>query len=273
MPDAIPLRNPFSYAPSKRAVGIQWNRHTMRLNLPDLGSDFPVTPIGSTGKMPSRSDKGNITVQPGIYLLGDYPVEKVSTEFYAPPSDDNLPPAWIPEPALPENVLLDGNGHAKIFFSHGSKSKATIDWGNKLSVTANADCYGWDPEFVQFGYAVDPPTGSCRTLKLKIHSLHNETFPLQVELGLNNAQAFGALIELRPGENEYEIDLRKFRPVALARHSANPSFLPVLSTVEAPTKCFDSARIESLRFTIGPGLDAEQKKHQLGLHVGKAWLE
>lgn len=273
MPDAITLRNPFSYRPNEQAVGIAWKLHDMQLNLPGLRENFTVTPITSSNPEAGLAVQDRLSIAPGVYLLGDFPVGQVSPEYFAPPADSDLPPAWAHKRTLPEHVLMDGRDTSKLFFSHGSKNKANIKWDQYPSISAKAKCYGWDPKFVQFGYVVTAPKKKYGTLKLTIKSLHDEAYPIQVELGMNDGQTFGTRLELEPGKQHYEVALKKLTPVALARLDANPSFLPVYSTFKPPEIDFDPARLESLRFTIGPGLKDEQKKNELGLSVEKAWLE
>lgn len=273
MPDAITLRNPFSYRPTEKAAGVAWTVQDMQLNLPGLDESFTVTPLTNAEQMSRTSIQKHFSVEPGVYLLGSYSAENVSTEFAAPEADAKLPPTWTAENKRSDNVLVDDRNQSGLFFSQGSRRKANRTWDRNPSITAQANCYGWDPKFVQFGYAVTAPQMKYRTLKLTIKPLHNKDYPIQVELGMNDGQIFGTQLKLKPGKQRYEVPLNNLKPVALARHDANPSFLPARSTFKASKTGFDLARIESLRFTIGPGLNDKQKKHELGLSVEKAWVE
>ena len=273
MPDAIPLRSPFTYNPRKQAVDIEWNQHAMILDLPGLEATFPVIKLNPGNGEKSYAADGTISVTPGIYLLGNFPADKVSHEYHSPLPEHLEPSKSHPDNIKEEYVLHDGKDHSRIFFSQGSRNKAIIKWGRNLSVTTQAGCYDWDPQFVQFGYAIETPSKNFRTLHLNIRSLHDAPYPVQVELGQNNGQIFGFKLELNPGSNAYAISLEDMKPVQLARHEANPSFLPAISSFKAGTGTLNTSRLESLRFTFGPGLTQAQQEQALGLQLEKASLK
>ena len=93
MPDAIAVEDPFERAsPSKHVVRIFHRANQMKLNLPDLGNQFSVTPVneGNQAKVPVN---GNVfSVVPGVYLLasgnmeGRIQVPGEWKKFYAPPA-------------------------------------------------------------------------------------------------------------------------------------------------------------------------------------------
>ena len=69
MPDAIPIRDPFERAsPSKKVTVIEWNTHSIQLDLPGLGDRFEVHRVDST-MPPLVTNHGSWQASPGIYLL------------------------------------------------------------------------------------------------------------------------------------------------------------------------------------------------------------
>lgn len=70
MPDAITVRDPFEKAsPAKEVVRIQWEEEMMRLNLPDLGDGFTVTPMDSGNTRSATAADGGFRIWPGVYLV------------------------------------------------------------------------------------------------------------------------------------------------------------------------------------------------------------
>jgi hypothetical protein len=70
MPDAVQVRDPFE-KPSlkKEVVSIVWNTWNMKVNLPDLGTDFKVTALNAGNSYQTNSSDTGFAIQPGIYLL------------------------------------------------------------------------------------------------------------------------------------------------------------------------------------------------------------
>jgi hypothetical protein len=274
MPDAVRVRNPFQYKPGETAVVIQWNKHTMELRLPDLGKSFAVTPLNEGNTHSAKAADGAFPIQPGVYLLGEHPADTVSAEFHAPAHNSDLAEPYETTPPASKNELARGDDSARLFFSHGSSNKAEINWGKNFSVNANANIYGWPPKFVQFGYSLRcKPEGEFTKLVVSAKSLNDHESPVQVSLGMDDGSVFGSMIELEPKMGVHAIKLSQLKPVPLARYAANPSFLPALAEIDPPSKKLDLSRVETIRFTIGPGLTDKQKKERHGIQFERAWLE
>ncbi|MDX2183274.1 MAG: hypothetical protein SFW08_04740 [Gemmatimonadaceae bacterium] len=69
-PDAVPVEDPFSRGGLDRTVTrLYWREHAMRLTMPNLGSDFSVTPLNAGNAHRPVVTDGRTTVRPGVYLL------------------------------------------------------------------------------------------------------------------------------------------------------------------------------------------------------------
>lgn len=98
MPDALIIDNPYGRNSLDKTVAmIQWNARPMTIRLPDLGSNFKVSPLnaGNTNE-PAVSD-GGFVIRPGTYLLSktgqknDWAADDMWQdirlgEFHAPPA-------------------------------------------------------------------------------------------------------------------------------------------------------------------------------------------
>lgn len=94
--------------------------------------------------------------------------------------------------------------------------------------------------------------------KLIIRIQSNQSFPLQVALANHLGQAFGALVELIPGKNEYSVLFSDLKPVPLVLlPRPYPGFLPYYFQTPA-TAVFDITTTENLLLSVGPGIPASE---------------
>ena len=108
---------------------------------------------------------------------------------------------------------------------------------------------------------------------LEGRSLTENPLTLQVAVVLDNGAAYGGLMTLEPERGIYRLaldDLHPVKTVTLPR--PYPSFLPYYLEHNLPHD-FDVNRIESIQFSIGPGLSAEDQKAAHGLGLVRVWLE
>jgi beta-galactosidase len=70
MPDAIFIRDPFE-KPSlnKEVTRIQWQSNQMKINIPNLGSDFTIKGLNEGNPFSSQSTSNGFKLSPGSYLL------------------------------------------------------------------------------------------------------------------------------------------------------------------------------------------------------------
>ncbi|EMR00768.1 hypothetical protein ADICEAN_04112 [Cesiribacter andamanensis AMV16] len=103
MPDAIPIRDPYAKAsPAKEVTRIQWQAHSMRIQLPDLSPTFRIEGANEGNSLRTNSREGAFTIAPGTYLLrrgekgGKTPTGKLKgilgmAEFVAPQPRSSAP--------------------------------------------------------------------------------------------------------------------------------------------------------------------------------------
>lgn len=104
-------------------------------------------------------------------------------------------------------------------------------------------------------------------INIKARSLTNTPLKLQVALVMDNGMSFGGMVEISDKTDIYSIELSSLKPVkTVTLPRPYPSFLPYYFDHEL-SDSFDINRVESIQFSIGPGLnDKEQKQaHGLGL--------
>lgn len=90
MPDVIPIRDPFEKAsPRKEVAHIEWNSHSIKISLQDMGSDYLVGAI-APGNAAKVSPASSNSIKPGVYLIYDQKQQiflsgiKPAVDFYAP---------------------------------------------------------------------------------------------------------------------------------------------------------------------------------------------
>ncbi|WP_318310137.1 glycoside hydrolase 5 family protein [Flagellimonas crocea] len=123
-------------------------------------------------------------------------------------------------------------------------------------------------------YLIDRIKGRKGDLKdkekvvFKGYSLNGKPCKLQIAFVMDNGSSYGSTIELKPGAaSEYSIDLIDLAPVrTVTLPRPYPSFLPYYFTHNNP-EGFDINKIESIQFSIGPGIakDKVKDKHGIGL--------
>ena len=115
--------------------------------------------------------------------------------------------------------------------------------------------------------------GSKNRLVLKGRALNDTKEKLQVAFVTKNGASFGKIIELDPQLQEHELDLSTFQEVkTVTLPRPYPSFLPYYfeHNLTAP---FDLNEVESLQFSIGPGLPQEELENEHGVGIIHVRLE
>lgn len=104
-------------------------------------------------------------------------------------------------------------------------------------------------------------------LVVKARALNEKGTKLQVALLMKNGAAFGKILHLNPETREYEIKLEDLQPVkTVTLPRPYPTFLPYYFK-HNNSEDFNIEEVESLQFSIGPGLSEEEhlKKHGVGI--------
>lgn len=69
-PDAVWVNDPYGKPRLDREVSrILWRKWSMRINLPDLGSDFAVEAVNEGNSCRTKAKDGMFSIMPGVYLL------------------------------------------------------------------------------------------------------------------------------------------------------------------------------------------------------------
>lgn len=70
MPDAVRLHTAYAYPRMKDPVTmIVWRSHPMKINLPDLVTNFYIKGLNEANSLTGRAEDSTITIKPGVYLL------------------------------------------------------------------------------------------------------------------------------------------------------------------------------------------------------------
>lgn len=104
-------------------------------------------------------------------------------------------------------------------------------------------------------------------------SLNEKPCKLQIAFVTDDGSAYGGIIELQPITGNYELELSKLKPVkTVTLPRPYPSFLPYYFDFW-PEKEFDINKIESLQFSIGPGIPQGQLEEAHGIGIIGVRLE
>ncbi len=104
-------------------------------------------------------------------------------------------------------------------------------------------------------------------------SLNDKPCKVQIAFVLEDGSSYGSIIELQPKTGAYKIelsDLKQVKTVTLPR--PYPSFLPYYFDYQSDQK-FDINRVESLQFSIGPGIPEAALEDAHGVGVVGVRLE
>jgi len=98
-------------------------------------------------------------------------------------------------------------------------------------------------------------------------SLNDKPCKLQIALVMDDGSSFGKIIELRPELGEHTISLDDLRPVkTVTLPRPYPSFLPYYFQHGLNTT-FDINKVESIQFSIGPGIPENELGDRHGISL------
>ena len=106
-----------------------------------------------------------------------------------------------------------------------------------------------------------------KKLIIKARSLSGKNEKIQVALVEKNGSAFGKIINITSESLEYTIDLSELKPVkTVSLPRPYPGFLPYYFE-HNNQEIFNLETVESIQFSIGPGLEKEAliPKHEIGI--------
>ncbi|MGB6152316.1 MAG: hypothetical protein WBG48_10005 [Pricia sp.] len=113
------------------------------------------------------------------------------------------------------------------------------------------------------------------SLVIKGRSLNDKVCKLQIAMVMNDGSSFGKIIELQPdaSSKDYTIsldELKRVKTVTLPR--PYPSFLPYYLE-DNINSTFDISKVESIQFSIGPGIPDTELQNEHGISLISVRLE
>ncbi|GAA4460380.1 hypothetical protein GCM10023189_35420 [Nibrella saemangeumensis] len=114
---------------------------------------------------------------------------------------------------------------------------------------------------------------SMQRLVIQGRSLLDKPEKLQVALVTKEGSAYGGLLTLEPKTGDYTLPLKDLKPVkVVSLPRPYPSFLPYYFDKPA-SGSLDLSAIESLQFSIGPGLPQSERDGKHGVAISSVRLE
>jgi hypothetical protein len=112
-----------------------------------------------------------------------------------------------------------------------------------------------------------------KQLIFKGRALNDKPCKLQIAFVMNDGQAYGKIIAVGNEAGDYKIELKDLKPVkTVTLPRPYPSFLPYYFAHELTTG-FDINRVESIQFSIGPGIPESEREEKHGVGVVSLRLE
>lgn len=128
-------------------------------------------------------------------------------------------------------------------------------------------------------FVIDKLRGRTSVLPLKEklifngRSLNEQPCQLQVALVLDDGSSYGAIINVDTEMKDYVINISDLQPVkTVTLPRPYPSFLPYYFDHNNSTG-FDITRVESIQFSIGPGISEAELQHPHGIGIVSVRLE
>ncbi|WMI68555.1 hypothetical protein [Mangrovimonas sp. YM274] len=111
------------------------------------------------------------------------------------------------------------------------------------------------------------------TLVFKGRSLTDKPLPLQIAFVMEDGSSYGGMLTLEPEMGDYTLSLSELKPVkTVTLPRPYPSFLPYYLEHDITSK-FDVNNLESLQFSIGPGIPENQLRAPHGIGMVSVRLE
>jgi hypothetical protein len=114
---------------------------------------------------------------------------------------------------------------------------------------------------------------SMKNLIFTGRSLNNKPCKLQMAFVMNDGSSFGNLIEIGTESTDYKISLSDLKPVkTVTLPRPYPSFLPYYFDHNLSSE-FDINKVESIQFSIGPGISENELADKHGIAIVSLRLE
>jgi hypothetical protein len=112
-----------------------------------------------------------------------------------------------------------------------------------------------------------------KDLVFKGRSLNNKPCKLQIAFVMDDGSSFGNTIEIDTESTDYKISLSNLKPVkTVTLPRPYPSFLPYYFEHNLSSE-FDITKVESIQFSIGPGISENELTDKHGIAIISLRLE
>jgi len=109
-------------------------------------------------------------------------------------------------------------------------------------------------------------------LVFKGRALNGKPCMVQFAFVMDNGAAYGSTIEIGTDLNEYKVSLASLKPVkTITLPRPYPGFLPYYFSHNISSG-FDINKIESIQFSIGPGIPENERNNPHGIAIVSLWL-
>ncbi len=112
--------------------------------------------------------------------------------------------------------------------------------------------------------------------KLVFHgrALNETPCPIQLALITRDGTVYGGTLAIEPKTGAYSLPLSALKPVSfVSLPRPYPSFLPYFVETNAGAGTLSLSTIETLQFSIGPGLPTAARTHKLGVAIERVTLD
>jgi hypothetical protein len=155
MPDAWWIKDPYGPVDFTRKAAVTWQKHTMNVNLPDLGKAFRIKSFAGSDHIATEARNGQFTIFPGVYLLQGKEKDDVSPEtiyknirideFVAPRANLEKTVVWNNTPS----EVVSGIALSVIFNAAApnpvlkTEIEIATGSGKKVITAVSSDSIGW----------------------------------------------------------------------------------------------------------------------------------
>ena len=113
-----------------------------------------------------------------------------------------------------------------------------------------------------------------KTLVFHGRSLNDTPCPVQLALITRDGSVYGAMIAIDPKTGRYSLPLGQLKPVKfVSLPRPYPSFLPYFIDTNTPASQLDMSTVETIQFSIGPGIAPAQRDQKHGLAIVRVTVE
>jgi len=114
---------------------------------------------------------------------------------------------------------------------------------------------------------------SMKQLVFKGRSLNGKPCKIQIAFVMDDGATYGSILEIGNELNEYNMSLASLKPIkTVTLPRPYPSFLPYYFSYVSSSG-FDITKIESIQFSIGPGISENEQNDPHGIAIISLWFK